>query len=379
MAAEIKQPRNVLHLIQGLDVGGLEYMVVALLNRLDRKEFLPSICCFDNLGKLQNSLLNDTKVNLLTRKPGIDIFYPFKLASLLKKDQIDILHLHNSTAFFYGVLAGKIAGVGRIIYTEHARDVAPNIKVRIMDKILSYMTDRIVVVAEFLKQNLVKKEWIDPVSIAIIYNGIDGDEFIREFDRDAIFKELNIALAAKIIGIVARLDSIKNHRCLIKAMKKISSRLPDVILLVIGDGPLRGELEELAAAEQLQKNILFLGTRNDIPQLLSMLDVFVLCSLSEGLPLTILEAMAAGKSIVATAVGGIPEVIDDGVDGIIVPSDDSDRLAGAISELLHDEGKRHDMGAKARIKFQEKFTIQDMVKKYEELYEGGKLRVRSKE
>ena len=369
MAPEMKNPCKVLHLVQGLDVGGLEYMVVALVNRLNRKKFLPNICCFDTLGELQNNLLNDTKTTLLKRKPGIDFFYPFKLAALLKKDQADILHLHNSTAFFYGVLAGKIAGIRRIIYTEHARDVAPNIKVRIMDKILSYMTDRIVVVAEFLKRNLVHKEWINPEIISTIYNGIDGDQFSREFDREGIIKELSVSPAANLIGIVARLDPIKNHRCLIKAMKKVSTIFSDAVLLVIGDGPLREELEELVTEEQLQDNILFLGTRNDIPRLLSMLDIFVLCSLSEGLPLTILEAMAAGKPIVASAVGGIPEVIDHGIDGILIPSDDSDRLAEAISELLHDDKKRDDMGEKARKKFEERFTIQTMVERYEELYE----------
>lgn len=369
MTANIKEPSRVLHLVQGLNVGGLEYMVVGLVNRLDRENHMPSICCFNTLGKLQNKLLDDTKVTLLKRKPGIDFLYPFKLASMLKEDRIDIVHLHNSTAFFYGVLAGKIAGARRIVYTEHARDVSPNITVRIVDKILSYMTDRIVVVAEFLKWNLVQKEWIDPTTITTIYNGIDGDEFIREFDREEITEELNISPASKIIGIVARLDRIKNHKCLIKAMKNVAALFPDALLLVIGDGPLRGELEELVSFERLHKNIIFLGTRNDIPRLLSVLDIFVLCSLSEGLPLTILEAMAAGKSIVATNVGGIPEIIQDGTDGIIIPSDDPDALADAILELIRDDRKRHDMGVKARIKFEERFTVQAMVESYEKLYE----------
>ena len=369
MASEMRNPYKVLHLVQGLDVGGLEYMVVALVNRLDRRKFLPSICCFDTRGALQNNLLNDTQTTLLKRKPGIDFFYPFKLAALLKEHKVDILHLHNSTAFFYGVLAGKIAGTRRIIYTEHARDIMPNIKVRIMDKILSHMTDRIVVVAEFLKKNLVHREWMDSSNITTIYNGIDGDDFIKRYNRDEIIKELNISPSAKIIGIVARLDLIKNHKCLIKAMKKVSSLIPDVVLLVIGDGPLRKDLEELVSDEQLHNNILFLRTRNDIPRLLSVLDVFVLCSLSEGLPLTILEAMAAGIPIVATAVGGIPEIIDDGIDGIVIPSDDSDALTNAISDLLHDEGKRHDMGVNARMKFEKNFTLQAMVERYEELYE----------
>jgi len=238
-----------------------------------------------------------------------------------------------------------------------------------MDKILSHMTNRIVVVAEFLKRNLVQKEWMNPEAITTIYNGIDGDDFTRRGDRVEIAAELNISPTSKILGIVARLDPIKNHRCLIKAMKKVAVRFPDALLLVIGDGPMRTKLEELVSLEHLNGNIIFLGTRNDIPRLLSVLDIFVLSSLSEGLPLTILEAMAAGKPIVATDVGGIPEIIQGGSEGIIVPSNDPDVLADAISDLLRDDRKRIDMGAKARMKFEEKFTIQTMVKRYEELYE----------
>lgn len=365
-----EETKNVLHLLQGLYVGGLEYMVARLVNRLDRDRFLPSVCCFDKVGALQNSLCSDTKVTLLKRKPGTDLSYPFKLAKLLKQDKIDILHVHNSTAYFYGVLAGKLAGTKRIIYTEHARDVAPNFKSCVMDKVLSLMTDRIVVVAEFLKTNLVQREWFNPEKISIIYNGIDGAPFAGEFDRETIIRELGIASDAKIIGIVARLDPIKNHRCLISAMQKVKGHFPDAMLLVIGDGPLRSELEELAAAVELQESIRFLGTRKDIPQLLSVLDIFVLCSLSEGQPLTILEAMAAGKPLVATAVGGIPEVIGEGVDGIVVPSNDADKLADALLELLREERKRRVMGARAREKFAEQFTVERMVEKYEKIYES---------
>jgi glycosyltransferase involved in cell wall biosynthesis len=151
-------------------------------------------------------------------------------------------------------------------------------------------------------------------------------------------------------------------------MKTVLDNFPDAVLLVIGEGPLRRELEELVSAAALQSSGLFLGTRKDIPRLLSVFDIFVLCSLSEGLPLTILEAMAAVKPIVATDVGGISEVIQDGIEGIIIPSNDSDRLAEAIIGLLLDEKKRLDMGERARRKFLEKFTIETMVERYEELY-----------
>lgn len=360
---------NVLHLIQGLEFGGLENITLSLLENLDKDIYTTSICCFDTLGNLTNRINGNIKVHFLKRKHGIDYFYPFKLARLLKKQQIQILHLHNSTAFFYGVIAGKLAGIPAIVYTEHARDVFPNLKVRIADKLLSFLTDRIIVVAEYLKENLIDYEKFDEHKISVIYNGIDPAEFNIKTDHIKKRKELNLDGNSPVIGIVARLDPIKNHVFLIKAMKHVIGKFPKAVLLIVGDGPIHSELKSLVKHYMLDKNVRFLGTRTDVPEIMSVIDVFVLCSKSEGLSVTLLEAMAAGKPVVATSVGGNPELIEHDINGLLVESDDEEELSKALIELLTDKSKSLKLGEAAKKKIVENFTLNNMVRKYEKIYE----------
>jgi len=362
---------NVLHLIQGLEIGGLEIMVVNFLERIDRSKYRPSICCYDSLGSLAQGLsANGIRVHLVKRRPGIDYLYPLRLARFLRNMEVQILQLHNPTAFFYGTLAGKIARTPIIIYTEHGRDFSSSIKVKIADRLLSGMVDKIVAVAEYGKKYLVEHEAIDERKILRIYNGIDAQKFARNHNGKAIKRDLGLQDNQLVIGIVARLDPIKNHACLIRAMKSVVGRVPQAVLLIIGDGPLRTELEGLTANLQLQNHIKFLGARTDISELLSVLDVFVLCSFSEGLSLTLIEACAAGKPIVATNVGGNPEIVGHAINGLLVPSDQPETLAGAVLEILTDKEKARRMGEMGRKKFEEEFTLDAMVKRYEDLYES---------
>ena len=346
-------------------------MVINFLERIDRSRYRPSICCYDSLGSLRQGLSEkDIRVDLLKRQPGVDYYYPFKLARYLKKSKTKILHLHNPTALFYGALAGKIAGTPCIIYTEHGRDFSSSIKVKITNSLLCRIVDKIVVVAEHGKKYLVEHEGVNEKKIIKIHNGIDSQRFGKNHDVTLIRRELGITDDQSVIGIVARLDPIKNHACLIKAMKTVAARVPTAVLLIIGDGLLRTELESLTAKLQLQNHIKFLGARNNIAELLSVMDVFVLSSLSEGLSLTLIEACAAAKPMVATDVGGNPEIVEHESNGLLVPSDQPETLAKAIAEILNDKGKARLMGEKGRKKFEEEFTLDVMVKKYENLYES---------
>ena len=365
------QQINLLHLIQGLEIGGLEIMVVNLLEGIDRSRYRPSICCYDSLGSLSQGLPErGIGVHLLKRRPGIDYLYPFKLARHLKKSKIKILHLHNPTALFYGTLAGKIARTPCIIYTEHGRDFSSSFKVRIANSLLSRMVNKIVVVAEHGKRYLVEHEGVDERRIFKIYNGIDSQKFGRTHSGKPIRSGLGLHDNQSIIGIVARLDPIKNHTCLIRAMKIIATSLPRTVLLIIGDGPLRSQLEGLTAELGLQNHVKFLGARSDIPELLSVLDVFVLSSFSEGLSLTLIEACAAARPIVATDVGGNAEIVKHECNGLLVPSDQPEVMARAILEILTHDAKAKLMGKKGRKKFEEEFMLNAMVKKYEALYES---------
>ncbi len=358
-----------MHLIQGLEIGGLEIMVVNLLERLGQGRYQPAICCFDSLGDLAEPLPEQgIDVHLLKRRPGVDIRYIFKLASFLRQMETQILHLHNPTAFFYGTLAGKLARVPCIVYTEHGRDFSSSWKVKFTNGILSRLVNKVVAVAEFGRRYLVADEGIAEQKTITIHNGIDAERFGAEYDANALRSELGLEKRQLVIGIVARLDPIKNHKALIKAMKKVADRLPEAVLLVVGDGPLRRELESLSTALGLEARVRFLGARSDVPELMNLLDLFVLCSHSEGLSLTLIEASAAARPIVATDVGGNSEVVENKVNGLLVPADDPEALATAILALLQDKERLSVMGKAGRQKFEREFTLEGMVQAYEKLY-----------
>ncbi len=363
------KPVNVLHLIQGLDIGGLEIMVINLLERLDRARYRPAVCCFDTLGSLAPQLSEKgIEVHLLKRNPGVDLFYIVRLARFLRKTNTQILHLHNPTAFFYGALAGKLAGIPHIIYTEHGRDFSSSRKVKFANRMLSRLVDKIVTVAKFGKCYLVEEEGVSEGRITTIHNGIDGMRFGLVPDKPELRSSLGLKEDQVVIGIVARLDPIKNHAVLLKAMQQVAASKPNAILLVIGDGPLRGDLESQSKVLGLESNVRFLGARQDVPDLLHLLDLFVLCSHSEGLSLTLIEACAAAKPIIATDVGGNSEVVEHGVNGLIVPSDQPEALAKAMMDLLDDPDEARCMGKLGRQKFEQEFTVDGMVQAYEALY-----------
>jgi len=202
-----------------------------------------------------------------------------------------------------------------------------------------------------------------------IHNGIDTDRFGSPHDSSAIRAALGLCADQPVIGIVARLDPIKNHEALITAMKQIVAQLPRAVLLIVGDGPLRSELEAQVSSLALGDHVCFLGARADVPELLGAIDLFVLCSHSEGLSLTLIEACAAGKPIVATDVGGNAEVVQHQETGLLVPLGQPELLAEAILEVLGDREKALQMGQNGRRNFEEQFVLGAMVQEYEKLYE----------
>lgn len=362
---------HVLHLIQGLEVGGLEKVALNLAAGLDQTRFRSSICCYDSLGPLAERCGEEIRVHLLKRRVGVDYTYPIRLARLLRRERVDVLHLHNATAFFYGVFAGRLAGTRAIVFTEHDREFPSKHGLRIVHRILGLLTSRTIVVAKYLRRNLWIYEGFNPAGVRVIYNGVSSNGFCGPTDTAGLRDELRILPSSRVIGIVGRLDPIKNHKCLFDAMKDVVAQMPGAMLLVVGDGPLRKDLERIVEDLGLREHVRFLGTRDDVPALLSLMELFVLCSHSEGLSLTLLEAQAAGKPIVATDVGGNGEVVVDRVNGILVPPNDSGALARALLELLNDSAYAHKLGAEGRKQFERLFNLDNMISSYEELYEDS--------
>lgn len=362
-------PHKIMHLVQGLEVGGLERMVINLVERIDREQFDPAVCCFDVLGGLSERLMvQHVPVTFLPRSPGVDWKYPWRLARLLRTNHVELLHMHNPTAFFYGTLAGSIAHVPCLIYTEHGRDFSSSLKIKLVDRVLACFVDEVVAVADASKRYLLTAEKLPTAKVKTIHNGIDAAHFNASYDRHAIRFSLGLSDEQPVVGIVARLDPIKNHTLLIYAMQQVVAVYPTTALLVVGDGPLRGELVTLASALGLDNHIHFLGTRHDVPELMSAMDLFVLCSHNEGLSLTLVEASASGLPTVATRVGGNEEVVAEGETGFLVADNDGQALAEAMLRILSDQGLRQALGTSARHRFEREFTLDGMIHAYEQLY-----------
>lgn len=367
-----QRPLRVMQLVLGLQVGGLETMVVRLCQGLDRARFEPLVCCIDELGPLAEPLEQaGVEVQLLRRGTGTDWSYPRHLARLIRQLRVDVLHLHNPTAWFYGSLAGRLAGVAPIIYTEHGRDYSSGWKTRLLHRVLARMVHRVVVLHDRARGYLSRDEGVPLGRIVKVYNGIEPPAAADQTPRDKVRGRLGIAADTPVVTIVARLDPIKNIPCLLRAMDKVVQQRPDGLLLVVGDGPLRNALAEQAADLGIGPRVRFLGTRHDVPALLEASDLLVLPSFSEGLSMTLIEGGAAGLPLIASDVGGNNELVQDGVNGLLVPVDDSDALASAITRIIAEPARAAAFGKASRQRFERFFEARTMVARYQALYSGA--------
>jgi glycosyltransferase involved in cell wall biosynthesis len=209
---------------------------------------------------------------------------------------------------------------------------------------------------------------VRPRRLTQIDNGIDPEAFSPQRPDDALRSSLGIASDDVVVGTVGRLAPLKGLEVLVEAAAGVVAQVPRAKLMFIGDGPLRQRLEHLASERGLQRRVVFTGARDDVPRLLSLLEVFVLPSLAEGQPMALLEAMSAAKAVVATRVGDVPKMVEGGECGIVIPPGDPAALTDAVVSLLRDEGRRSELARKARQTVLAKFTLQVMAERYQSLY-----------
>jgi glycosyltransferase involved in cell wall biosynthesis len=357
---------RVLQLLQGLAIGGIERMVLDLVFELPADDYSTAFCTFDREGPLARLVRErGMAIHFRPRRGAIDPRFVLWLAQLVRSERIDIVHAHNATAFFYGALATTLVPRARFLYTEHDRAFPTPLRERGLHAALARRTDAVVTVSQTLRDNLVRYECFPPARVHVVKNGVRLSPATR--DRDAVRAELALG-GRPVAGIVARLAPVKNHAVLLRAWKQVLDSVPDAVLLVVGNGSTESACRALAAELGLGDTVRFLGFRLDIADLLLAMDVFVLSSHSEGLSLTLLEAEAAGLPIVATHVGGNPEVVRDGESGFLVPSSQPGPLAAALARLLQNPSLRARFGARGRALYHDGFTLQSMVSGYDRLY-----------
>ncbi|MBC8440655.1 MAG: glycosyltransferase family 4 protein [Deltaproteobacteria bacterium] len=361
---------KLMQITHDLAIGGLQQVVVNLCRSIDRDKFDVSVLCLRSLGEFVPEVEKlGIKVHYLPQKKnGTDYCSFLKVAKILRQEKIEVIHTHNTQPFIDGTIGALLSCVKKIVHTDHARDFPDKFRYMLAEHVMSYFAYRVVGVSEHTSENLINYEKISSKKIMTIENGIDGSRFEVDIDQQKKRKELGIRSKGPVIGLGVRLAKQKGITYLLQAMPQVVNAYPDITLIIVGDGELKTELQAEAKQLGINNNVLFLGARLDIPELLKLFDVYVLPSLWEGMPMVLLEAMAAGCPVVATDVGGVSKVIDSKQNGLLVAPQEPEQLAGAVIQLLTDEQLQKKYAEKALQKFKKKFSAEIMTKQYEHLY-----------
>jgi glycosyltransferase involved in cell wall biosynthesis len=258
-----------------------------------------------------------------------------------------------------------------MIFTEHGRHwpdvVSP--KRRLVNRLLlGRMADRITAVCAFSARALAENDGFRADRIEVIENGIDADRYQTPKDRSVLKTRLGLALNRRYVATIARFHPVKDHQTLLRAFARVAASVDDVDLLLVGDGPLREELQTLATSLGLDQRVRFLGVRHDVPDVLAAVDLFALSSVSEAASITVLEAMATGTPVVVTDVGGNPEMVRNGVDGLLTPRGDAPAFAEALLRLLADPDLAASMGAQGAERARTTYRLGRTIDRYYQLY-----------
>lgn len=363
------KPVKIFHLLNSFEIGGLEKLVFYFLKQTDFKDIAPVIGVLNGKGELKNEFESlGVPIYDFNLQPGIDLRVPLKIAKVLKKHRIDIVHTHNLGPHFYGSLAALLGRVRLKVHTEHGVTGVERHGSYSKNRYLDRKRDYIVAVSSDV-ESFLKKNWRPRCNLVTIKNGICLPDSDYEPAKLRQAREMiGAGQDEKIIGHVGRLSDVKDQATLLKAFKILSSSIEDCRLAIIGDGPLLDELKNLAVELDIQSRVTFLGARNDVDLFLSVFDLFVLSSVSEGISVALLEAMARGVSPVVTSVGGNVEVVEDTVNGLLTMPGDAEMLARKAELLLSNNCMREKFGVNAKKTVFERFSLNQMVHNYNKIY-----------
>lgn len=371
-ASEIPSPKlRVMHVLLSMGVGGAEKLVYDMVCHTDATKIDVSVCCIQDRGILADNL-RERGIPVFTyqRKDGLDWSLVRWLKLLVKNKKIVCIHAHQYSPMFYSVLA--VAGLMhvRVIYTEHGRLFPDtlNWKRFIINPLLALGIQHIVSIAESTKQAMVRFDNFPPRKIKVIHNGVQLTAPQAQANLSAKRRSFGLEEHDLIVGTAARLEDIKNLPMMLRALKRVLKNKANVQLLIAGHGPKEQALKTLAEELGIVKNVVFLGLRFDLAEIYPIFDVFLLSSLTEGISITLLEAMAQGLPVVATDVGGNNEVVDNGQTGFLVKSDDDAEMAEKILFLLNSPAYATQMGVKGKARVTGNFSFQNMLNKYNDLY-----------
>ncbi|CCQ73102.1 TIGR03088 family PEP-CTERM/XrtA system glycosyltransferase [Magnetospira sp. QH-2] len=363
----------VVHVIDQLGIGGLEVVLVNLINNTPTDRYRHAIICLRGATDFKNRItVPGVSIHTLGRRPGKDFSVFRRMWSVLRKLRPAIVHSHNLPTIDMCVPA-KLAGVRRLVHSEHGWDISEergsSRKYNMMRKVLSPLVDRYVPVSKDIETWLRTGVGLPASKVLHIYNGVDTDFFHPAEGNLIPLPAPGFDLANRVVfGTVGRMQTVKDQVNLAKAFVELSRLRPDLMerarLAMIGDGDLKAECESVIAAAGLTDKTWLPGARNDVAELLRGLNVYVLPSISEGISISILEAMSCGLPVAATRVGGNPELVLEGETGLLMPSRDPVALAEALATYMDQPELMQKHGAAGRQRIEQSFSVTSMVNGY---------------
>lgn len=363
---------NVLHIIQNSKRGGVQLQLLNLVKTYDRSLIRPTVCCLsyqEDVGRLMEQQGIDFVALNVRRHYRFSPKLIIALYQLMKSRNIQVVRAHKYSAGIYGRIAAWLAGVPVIITSVHGnyrKDL--RFERRLVNKLLSRITDRIVAMSESIRQDIIKYDNIDPAKVIVVRNGVDTELFSPAGTAGSIRNELGLGEDETIIGFVGRLVPAKGLAHLIEAFTEVKKQIGGSKLLIVGGGELLEPLSTAVSEKGLKDDVVFAGERSDIPQLLAAMDIFVMPSIAEGLPNALLEAMAAGKPVLVTCAGGMGEIIQDGINGLVVSVNDPAALSEGLRKIAGDRDAAEKMGTAAREGIVKHFSISATARIWEDLY-----------
>ena len=349
-------------------MGGSERVVYDLARKLDPIAYDVFVISFSD-GPVRNLYEEfGATVHVIAKKAGFDLSLVSALRRVLLEEKVEVVNAHHFGPFFYTYLAAMGSRI-KLVYTEHSKwqlEQLPPFK-KLLNRLMLSRTDAVVAISKQIEDYYLHRLLVKKGRVHFITNGIDVS-FFRGRDGRYLRQELGITEREKVVGVVANLRPEKNHRLLISAFCSMAKSVEEIRLILVGFDCMNGELQEFAARDQASDKVLFLGARHDVPELLSLFDIFCLPSVHEGLPLTVLEAMAAGVPVVGADVMGINEVITHEVNGLLFSSNDEGALTDALLRLLRDKDLQSRLARAGESFVAEHFSLDEKVNAYDRLF-----------
>lgn len=366
--SHVKVVRTILFVSTSSGPGGAERVISNLAASLDPDRFRAILCLFSPGWLQERCKSRDVRTHVIPTHGMMDWRWALQFKRLLRQEQVDLIHAHEFDANVQGTFVAAMCGIP-LVATVHGKNYFwEKLRRRLAYRWVSRRAT-MVAVSQNLKQFIIEKVGVSPDRLKVIYNGVDALPYCKEADVDQCRRELGLPEGDRIVGVVGNLYPVKGHQYLIDSIPAVLKECPDTSFVFAGRGQLEPELKEQVHRLGLDKRVYFLGLRQDIPRILALLDVFVLPSLSEGLSMAILEAMIAGKPVVATQVGGNPELVLDGETGFLVPPRDSQALASGLVTLLTNRQRAVQFAENGKRRAEGQFSLRTMVRAYQTLYD----------